>query len=278
MLLPNPAPFSKPTLGPIFEKASTDDLLWLSPCSIDQVTSLIMEPNRWITELNALDPNDTFITLRKDFLMRLNLHGMPKVMPPDGQDCLVQGIVGTSMITVRPRIALTGHVGEDWDSYWLHWQEHGLLDVTYVPEFGQGYAHIQLTEETDTPGVRADKIAAFLMLGADPRKTFAGDLYLNMILKKIPRSVTAVIGGVATSIPPTQAMFVPVTEETLANVDFSMIANTDELTKNVVRATHNLPPPLPAPACNNTSGTLNPGGLIIIDDVVVKNYAEPTNP
>lgn len=278
MLLPNPAPFTKPTFGPIFEKASTDDLLWLSPSSIDQVTSLIMDPSRWIDELNALDPDDEFVTLRKDFLMRLKLHGMPDTIPPDGQDCLVQGIVGTSMITVRPRIAVTGHVGDNWDSYWIHWRDNAHLDVTIVPEFGQGYAHIELTDENDTPGVRADKIAAFLMLGADPRKDFAGDLYLNMILKKIPRSVTVVMGGVASSIPPTTAMFTPVTPATLANVDFSMIANTEELTRNVVRATHNLPPPLPAPACNNTSGTLGPNGLIIVDDVVVKNYAEPVHP
>jgi hypothetical protein len=270
-----PAPtWNGPTRPPIFEATtSMDDLLWLNPVSLDQLTSFIEDPARWISELNNLVSNDPIITLRKDFTLRLQIRSRLPVAPADGMDCLIEGIVGTNVITVRPRAALAAQVPANWDAYWKEWRDHGVLRVTYHTDFNQGYGHLELTSDGDTAEVRADKIAAFLMLAADPEQTFAGEFYINMILDKVPAFVTQVQQGVSTPVQPSRAYFAhipPDQPERLLNINFTLATNTDELQSLPTAIAHTNA--TVAVACDNMAGTWN-GTQIVLDDVVVKDYA-----
>jgi hypothetical protein len=269
--MPDIAPWNPPSAPPVFERPSGDDLLWQVPVTLDELTSLIMDPQKWIKALNTKSPDDEFITLRKDFALRLQPWNGNSFNSPDNKPCLVQGICGTNVITVRRKVPLSPQTGSKWDEYWEQWENDGILQVTYNKDFGQGYAHLQLTSKLDTAATRADKIAAFLMLAADATKTRNGDLYINALLKKKPNFVAKVEGGVATSETPANQYFVPLTVEGLMKVNFTLVSNLDDLAgfADTTPVDEDDPPTLPA--CDNMAGTLVEQ-LILVDDIVIKNY------
>jgi hypothetical protein len=270
--MPPTSTWNEPTLKPIFEGASTDDLLWLNPVSVDQLTSFIRDPNRFIGDLNKLSleaDEERKITMRPDFALRMQLRNRPQRMDPDRQPYLIQGIVGTNLITVRPRVGLEPQVSQDWDDYWKEWHEKAELLITVDTDFNQGYAHMELTHPDDPSELRADKIAAFIIRGTDPRVPF--DTFgtpLNAIMNKKPKFFTLVGSEGTKKMLATGPMLGDVTSRMLPNINFTLLANANDLTSTPGVVGNR------EPACDNKAGRWN-GERILVDDITVKNYPKP---
>ncbi len=256
-----------PPTPPLFAAASEDDKMWFSPATVEQVASMLLAPQRWISELNGMrESGQPDITIHPTFLLSLRL--APKNPPQGamlGKPLVVQGISGTNFLCIRPAEALHPFIDEeDWEAYWAYWQDHEPLLVMVNLDTNTGCGHLELTKSTDSREVRADKIAAFLTWGASPAKTYRPSPssplipYINKIVLKVPSMFTLVEeGSDPVPVTPTTAVFEEVSAGDLSGIDFDLTGVFDDSTS--------------ATACENMIGQWG-GARITLQDVVVKAY------
>lgn len=280
-----------PDQAPVFESASTDDKLWIVPASLDQVRSFIQDPRKWIAELNAKLPSGSKdkVVVTDDFALRLKIRPSMGTLAAEGKECLIQGIAHTNVVTIRPRLAIVQQAPASWDDYWKAWSTDGdngtALNVTISKDSNQGYGHIELTSEDDAADVRADKIAAFLMWGADPKKTYQVSPgspaipFLNKVLLKIPASITVIDNQTVTHPNPTQRAFQQVAEADFDRITFTLVSRQSDfpilepLALDPGGDEDEDDPVPPALACDNMNGAMVEQ-YVLVDDVLVKNYVQ----
>lgn len=269
-----------PGKGLVYGEIADDDFIWAYPASLEEVSDLIEDPPRWIRQLNQKNtiPGHS-IQLANEFAMRIHLPEVKHQLESE-KSCLIQGINGTGVITIRAKRGIGVRFQSRWKGYWEEWAKNGDLDVAAFgePGYAEGYGHFQITTDThEDPSIRADKITAFIMLAADPTAVpspslkleveASKQLYMNVILSKTPRNAGMLSSsGLARGVCPKLKLL---EQEELSAVNFTLLGRKSDYRKKGGRPVALESLPL---ACEDMAGKeLGPDG-IQIDEVLVKNY------
>jgi len=164
---------------------SSDETMWLAKIDFEDLQDLFDAPVKWVDRLNDQLPDEQKakrpIQLEKHFL--ITYKGPEVAYEGDKSYLLVEGIVNTGLLTIRPKmknpgpnfvgltaLALDGladvpqvDIAELQRTSLTEVQD---VDVTISEEFGLGFAHYQITSKGDA--LRAQKITAHLVALSHP--------------------------------------------------------------------------------------------------------------
>ncbi len=253
-----------------------DDQLWITELNAIQLRALLENASTWVGLLGARLGHD--LALQDNSVITVKLSDARPRDPSVQKAFIAQGIVGTNHIMVSPTLGRSDITPTAEDlAYWNEWAasvENGgpRIEAAIFKNAGQGYSHVEISKDGDSPATRAKKVAAFILLATDDTQAWTDPatqvkyFYLHRIFKR-PVTKLTVDGADKPVRPVVRVEPYSATSNAIKKIQFTVALNNGGgLVMDDDSPT----------ACENMAGTVpNDGGdpMIDPDDVVIKNYA-----